>query len=145
MNPDTGSMDRRVPVPGDGLTATREPAQPTEHGPAGQVTVEIHRGVVPPVVVVTGRLGREGGALLAALLGHVRSQSGGQVVVDLRRVTYVDRLGLAPILAAGTVIGSASPVVDEELCALAGEPARVGRRRRSLAAMRHRGPTLVVP
>jgi hypothetical protein len=94
---------------------------------AGQVTVEVHRDVVPPVVVVSGCLGRQGGALLAALLAHVQELSGSPVVVDLRQVSHVDQFGLAPALDAGTVIGDVSPVVDRELRALAGEPAPADR------------------
>jgi hypothetical protein len=50
--------------------------------------------------------------------------------------------GLVPVLDAGTAIGDASPVVDRELCALVGEPARTARR---LRALRHRRPAVVVP
>jgi hypothetical protein len=115
MSPETDSSDRRRRAPCDGLTATREPAAPREHGPAGEVIVEVHRDAVPSVVVVTGRLGREGGALLAAMLAHVRRQGGPPVVLDLRQVSYADRLGLAPVLDAGPVIGRSSPEVDREL------------------------------
>jgi hypothetical protein len=142
MSPGTDSSDRSRPAPCDGPNAAKEPAAPTEHRPVGEVTVEVHRQAVPPVMVVTGRLGREGGALLAAMLAHVRRPGGPRVVLDLRRVSYADRLGLAPVLEAGTVIRSASPAVDRELCALVGGPAPAARRPR---ALRHRRPTVAVP
>ena len=114
---------------------------PVERELVGEATVEIDRGAVPPVVAVTGHLGREGGALLAAMLAHVQRQSGPQIVLDLWQVSYADRFGLAPVLDAGTVIGDASPVVDRELCALVGGRALMARRLRGL---RHRRPAVVV-
>src|SRR5688572_34774 len=142
MSPETDNSDSPRPASCDGLTAARELPSPIQHALAGEVTVAIDRGAVPPVVVVTGRLGREGGVLLAAMLAHVQRQSGPRVVLDLRQVSYADRLGLAPVLEAGTVIGDASPAVDRELRALVGEPARTARRSR---ALRHRRPAVVVP
>jgi hypothetical protein len=107
--------------------------------------VEVHRDVVPPVVVVSGCLGRQGGALLAALLAHVQELSGPPVVVDLGQVCQVDRSGLAPVVAAGRVVGKVSPVVDRELRALAEEAASAGRRRRPKAAVGHWRPAAVRP
>lgn len=144
MSLDTGK-DSRGPAPGDAHLPTRDRAVSLEAGTAGQVTVEVHRDVAPPVVVVSGCLGRQGGALLAALLAHVQELSGPPVVVDLRQVSHVDQFGLAPVLAAGTVVGDVSPVVDRELRALAEGAASVGRRRRSGAAVRHREPAAVLP
>lgn len=116
-----------------------------EAATAGRLTVEVHREVVPPVVVVSGCLGRQGGALLAALLAHVQELTGSPVVVDLAQVSHVDQFGLAPVVAAGTVVGDVSPVVDRGLRALAEEAAPLGRRRRSGAADGHRRPAAVLP
>jgi len=137
MSPDTG-RDSRDPTPADRRTATTDRAVPHELWPTGQVTVEVHRDLAPPVVVVSGCLGRQGGALLAALLAHVQELSGPPVVVDLRQVTHVHRLGLAPVLGAGTVVGDVSPVVARELRALAGEPATAGRSCRPGVGVGHR-------
>jgi hypothetical protein len=142
MNPGTESSDRHRPAPCHGPDGAKEPTTPTEPGTVDEVTVEVHRQAVPPVVVVTGRLGREGGALLAAMLAHVRGRGGPRVVLDLRRVSYADRHGLAPVLEAGAVIRCASPAVDRELGPLKGGPSLAVRRPR---ALRHRRPAVVVP
>jgi hypothetical protein len=134
MSHGTGSNDCRSPGARVGLVAFSEPSAAREPGLFGEVTVQIQHEAVPPLVVVTGRLGSEGGALLDAMLGHVRRQHGPGFVLDLRRVSYADLLGLAPVLAAGAVIRNASPVVRQALRAWAGDDGRAGR-----------GPTAAAP
>lgn len=143
MSLDTG-RDSCDLAPDHGHTATRDRADSLERGAACQVTVEVHREVVPPVVVVSGCLGRQGGALLAAMLAHVQELSPTPVVVDLRQVSHVDRLGLAPVLDGAAIVGDVSPAVARELRALAGEPAPAGRRCRPVAGVGHRRRAVVL-
>lgn len=76
-----------------------------------------------PVVTVVGALDTCGGALLSAVLDHVRRSEGREAEVDLSRVDYADTHGLAPLLDGRATIQQASPVVRRLLAAL-GRPFR---------------------
>ena len=110
---------------GDTGTGAAAPDRHARPVPDGELQVEIRRGGVLPLVVVSGELDSVGAPLLTAVLDYLRSTWGGPVAVDLSEVPCADTHGLHSVLGAGSVVVGASPSV-RRLLAVLGVPVSRG-------------------
>ena len=109
------------------------------------LTIQVQRGHSRPVVSLHGELDAVGEPLFAAVLDHVLSTDGPQVLVDLRGVPFADTHGLGPALRRGVAIVDASPRVRRLLAIIGAPPpghvpVPVGDRRSARRRTRARPP-----